>query len=347
MADEVRRSLGPLKVLAELSDEPWRFDFFAAARAIQAAHPDRPRLGASEWIGEDPVRFKQEPTMAFQASGVVGFGRREGEGPYELSTVFFGVFGPNGALPHHITERAIAAALQKKERTLPDFVDIFHHRLLSLLYRGWERGQIAVSRDRPGEDVYARYLNALFGAAPDEFRDRDALPDDTRRYLAGWFASRPPSAAGIAAILETVTGERVELAEFVGEWLPVGPDQHSALGLGAVTLGQDTLIGDRQYSLQSRIRMRLGPMSLARYRALLPTGALFPMVRDAMRSYLGLAWGWELQLVLRATEKPPLRLDASCALGWDGWLGEDESFADADDLRLDGGAPVAGTAGSR
>ena len=336
MADEVGHEPGPLSILAELSEAPWRFEFYAAVRAIQAAHPDKPRIGTSAWIHEDPVRLKHEPSMAFQPSALTGMRRGAGDAPDELSSVCFGVFGPNGALPHHVTERAIEAVVQRKQRQLPDFVDIFHHRMLSLLYRGWEAGQIAVSRDRPGEDAYARFLNALFGTAPPEFRDRDALPDDTRRYLTGVFASRPKSAAGLMSILETVSGERVEVVEFVGEWLPVAPNQRTALGMRAATLGQDTLMGERLFSLQSRVRVRVGPMSLSSYRALLPCGQLYPAVRDAIRSFLGLAWGWDLQPVLRATEKPPLRLDGSCALGWDSWFGEDESFADADDLKLDG-----------
>lgn len=337
MADEVRNSPGALSLLDELAEQPERFDIFAALRAIQAANPGKPRLGTSEWISDDPVRLRQEPTMGFEPADLREF-RRAGNVP-ELVTVAFGLFGTNGPMPHHITERAIEAAAQRRQRHLSDFADIFHHRLISLLYRAWESGQIAVSRDRPGEeDAYARFLLSLVGAGAEGFRDRDALPDDARCYLAGRLSARPATADALAALLTVITGSPVEIVEFVGEWLPVPPDQCSALGRTGASLGQDTLVGTRQYSLQSRVRARIGPLTLAQYRALLPPGSRFPVARDALRSSLGLAHGWELQLVLKAEEKPPLNLDGSCALGWDSWLGEDEHFADADDLRLDGSA---------
>ena len=333
MADEVRDDPSALAFLDRLAEDPREFELYAALRAIQAAHPTHPRIGRSEWIHEDPVRLKHEPTLAFGPSELTEYAPGSDEAPPRLHTIAFGLFGPNGPLPHHLTERAVEA-IQRRQRQLPDFVDIFHHRLISLLYRAWETGQITASRDRLGGDSYARWLNSLFGAGPEAFRDRDALPDDTRRFLAGRFAERTRNASGISALLQTLTGARVAVVEFVGEWLPVPADERSAIGRRAVGLGVDALVGTRQYSLQSRLRARIGPLTLAQYRALLPSGALFPRLRDAMRSYLGLALGWELQLVLAADEKPPLTLNGTCTLGWDSWLGEDVQFANADDLKL-------------
>jgi len=333
VSDKTQSKKSAPGLLDDLAKRPGAFGLFAALRAIQAAHRDKPRIGTSEWIADDPVRLKQEPTMGFEPAELKHYG--SDGGPAELVSVAFGLFGPDGPLPHHVTERVIDAAMRQRHHHLRDFADIFHHRLISLLYRAWEHGQIAVSRDRPNEeDVYARFLLSLVGAGAQGFRDRDALPDDVRCYLAGRLSARPVTANTLSALLSVLTGVEVRIVEFVGEWLRVAPDQQSAIGRAGAALGVDTLVGARQFSLQTRVRARIGPLNLAQYRALLPNGPQFRKIRDALHTAVGLAVGWELQPVLAQAEIPALALDGSCALGWDSWLCEDVRFADADDLRL-------------
>ncbi len=171
-------------------------------------------------------------------------------------------------------------------------------------------------------------------------RGRDALPDDLRRRLAGRFAAGPRSAAGLAAVVEEIAGVGVEVEEFRPEWLPIAPDQRARLGGPAMGLGVEIVLGDRYFSLQSRLRIRTDRLTIEEYRALLPPGALFARLRDGIRSFLGLAVGWEAQLTLDADAIPPLRLGAEGApplrLGWETWLTDDSPRRDADDLVLEG-----------
>ena len=51
-----------------LQEEGPLFDFFAAVRRIECANPDKPRIGTSQKPADDPVRFCQEPSMAFPLS---------------------------------------------------------------------------------------------------------------------------------------------------------------------------------------------------------------------------------------------------------------------------------------
>jgi type VI secretion system protein ImpH len=339
--------------MAELMADPTGYEFLAAVRLIQAANTDKPRIGASDRISQDAVRFGQIPTLSFAPSELRHFRRRD-DGKLEMLGFHFGVFGPDGALPEFVTEDLLVPDDNgRRDDATPAFINLFHHRLTSLLYAAWERAQLAVGRDRPGQDPWEGWLGALQGADGMDrraWKARDNLPDELRRNLTGWFSSGPKSAAGAEAVATAVIGSPVLVEEFAGEWLPIAGDQRArfaspeSFGVdGGMRLGQDIVIGSRYFSLQTRLHLRTAPLNLAGYRDLLRTGALFPVLRDAMRGFLGLAVGWELQPVLEEGEAPIPRLDGTLRLGWDVWLSDKPPMRDLDDLSLEGTYAGPGT----
>ena len=97
----------------------------------------------------------------------------------------FGLLGPNGPLPLHITEYARERMRHAGDQTLSRFLDIFHHRFVTLFYRAWAQAQPHVNHDRPAEDRFASYVGAFVGLLPAAFRERDALPDLAKFFHAG------------------------------------------------------------------------------------------------------------------------------------------------------------------
>jgi hypothetical protein len=75
----------------------------------------------------------------------------------------FGLFGPNGPLPLHMTAFARERRLHKGDHTFQAFADLFHHRLLLLFYRAWAQAQPTASLDRPRDDRFAGYVGSLIG----------------------------------------------------------------------------------------------------------------------------------------------------------------------------------------
>ena len=82
--------------------------------------------------------------------------------PAKLPVNFLGLFGPNGPMPVHITEYARERQLNAHDPTLVGFLDLFHHRILSLFYRAWAVNQKAADLDRPKDarfpDLYRHIL---------------------------------------------------------------------------------------------------------------------------------------------------------------------------------------------
>ena len=148
MAGKSRASADALNELAAIERDPSRYDFFQTLRLLEALNADRPRLGRSARAAEDRIRLRQEPSMAFAPRTLAAFRAGGGGKPAQLDQFFFGLFGPNGPLPLHLTEYAHDRKLQSRDPTFSRFGDIFHHRMLSFFYRAWADAQPATHLDR-------------------------------------------------------------------------------------------------------------------------------------------------------------------------------------------------------
>ena len=87
-------------------------------------------------------------------------------GPPRLGVRFLGLLGPQGPMPLHFTEYVRDRLQHHGDRALAHFLDLFHHRLLSLFYRAWAQAQPVVHRDRPQDNRYAAWLRAAAGLPP-------------------------------------------------------------------------------------------------------------------------------------------------------------------------------------
>jgi type VI secretion system protein ImpH len=94
--------------------------------------------------------------------------------------------------------------------------------------------------------------------------------------------------------------------------------------MDAATLGFGAVVGDEVWDQQSRVRIKLGPLTAARYREFLPTGSAWPALQAITRTYRGTDMEFEVQLILKREEVPVVELkklaDDSPRLGWDTWM---------------------------
>src|SRR3546814_6779512 len=183
--------------LEQVEAAPYRHGFLAVARRIDVLNRHKPRLGRSLRPLDDAVRFAQEPSVTFAPATLarveVGAktgsgadaGAREPDRPTRISTFFFGLFGPHGPLPLHLTEYARDRLRNADDPTFARFADIFHHRMLSLFYRAWADSRPTVQFDRPESARFATYVGALTGRGMPSLRERDAMPDLAKLHFAG------------------------------------------------------------------------------------------------------------------------------------------------------------------
>lgn len=323
--------------------EPHTVDFFRALRWLQASAAEHPRLGTSLSPTEDPVRFGQVPFLRFAPSTLQPPPAKERGPANRIYSHQFGLFGPNGPLPLHLTEYARGRMLHHADLTIAAFCDIFHHRLTSFFFRAWAEPRKEVDLDRPQETNtrerrWPVFVGSLFGMGDDDLRGRDSIPDSAKLFYSGRLSHQPRNAEGLEAILGDFFRVPAKVETFVGRWLPVPHECRLRLGESPATgaLGRGTLVGGRTWDCQLGFRVRFGPLGLADYERLLPGTASFRRLRDWVRHYTHEQYLWDVQLVLRREEVPDLKLGGSSRLGWNTWLRTRPLSRDPEDLLLDG-----------
>lgn len=323
--------------LAEaLLKEPYKYDFFHALRLIECCHDDKPLIGQSNRPIDDAVRLGQEVSLAFESSTLSQFIPAHDGKPARLNQRFLGLFGPNGAMPLHLTEYVRSREHNFHDHTLARFSDIFHHRMISLFYRAKANTEPAFSFDRPKQDRFAGYLGALSGIGDEALQKRDAMPDLAKFHYIGLLSNQAKNADGLISILADFFKLPVKLDEFIGEWLTIEEEDLTRLGESPKTgsLGLSVVLGSRVWSCQHKFRILFGPLMLNEYLSLLPAGKRLEILIAIVRNYTGFEFNWDVNLILRKDQVPMTRLDGNSSLGWTSWLGQRQSEVDADDLRL-------------
>jgi len=319
-------------LIDRLAANPHAFGFFRAVRLLESHFRDSPRIGSSQRLRDDWLRFGQKPSLAFSPSTIDQF-NVPGDGPARMFIQFLGLLGPNGPLPTHITEFIIGRILSAKDHTQARFLDIFNHRFVSLFYRAWASAQKTADFDRPESSRFAAYIGSLFGIGMESLYARDAVPDRAKLYFAGRLACQTRHAEGLHAIIEGFFGIRTTIEEFTGFWMNVPEANQCRLGESPETgaLGLTTIVGAKKYDTQLKFRIRMGPMKLIDLERMLPSGPSFKRLKAWVLNYVGYELKWDVQCVVLASEVPTASLGQFGQLGQSCWMKSIDFMKDAED----------------
>jgi type VI secretion system protein ImpH len=310
-------------------------DFFQILRLLENAHPDKPRIGASLRPRDDAVRFGQDPSLAFEPAAVRSFTPASSEQRARLAVNFIGLLGPNGPLPLHLTEYARERARNNGDLTLTAFLDVFHHRIVSLFYRTRASAEPAISLDRQEADRFGDYVGSLFGIGSPALQGRDEIGDFAKRHFAGLMANQRRPAAGLVTILRAYFKLPVEIEQFVGHWMKIPLDGQTRIGMQdrGNRLGSSTVLGRTVWDCQHKFRLVIGPLDYEDYQRMLPGGASMTRLLAWVRNYAGLVLDWDVRLVLKQEQVPRLALGQR-RLGWTSFLSSAPAPRDDDQLLI-------------
>lgn len=311
-----------MSTLATLEDRPHRFTLFAALRLLEQLHPERPRLGEARRLADDAVRLAQPPYLQFAPADLATVDRTESGLP-RLGQYVFGVFGPNGALPLHVTEYAFERAAHSGDPGVSDFINAFQHRFIALFYRAWADGDPAVNLDRPENDRFAAYVGALVGLASKSARAAAPRAASAALGRAGLFGQSSRSAEALERALSDHFGREVRVRQFVPGWLEIPQESRTRLGVAAdgMTLGRGATLGTCSWQCQHRFEIVVGPLAYDAFVRFLPTTPAFRELGDIVRLFTNDEWSWQLRPTLVAGAAPGVTLGREGRLGWTSWLG--------------------------
>jgi type VI secretion system protein ImpH len=313
------------KVREHLFDEPWPFDFFQAVRLLERLQPHREAVGRYANPRNEIVRFGGHPTLNFPASAIQALTERPDACP-AMDINFFGLVGPLGVLPNHITE-LVAARVRARDHTLLEFFNLFNHRLTSFFYQAWEKHHFTVAYERDRNDPLTKILFALIGFGTAGLLGRQPVDDESFIHYAGLFGLIPRSALALESIVGDYFGVPAEVEPFIGVWRGLEERDQCVFDgeiLESTMLGGGAVVGDEIWDAQSRVRLKIGPLSAARYEEFLPEGSAWPKLKAIARSFCGNDLEFEIQLILKKADVPALELcnpaEGGLRLGWHTWL---------------------------
>ena len=322
-----------------LHDDACSFEFFQGVTLLQRLLDARQPVGRFSNPESEAVHFRVNNQLAFPASQIHEIEWSENSPP-QMAVNFMGLTGPLGVLPYCYTEQ-ILDRLRAKDKALQSFLDIFHHRIISFFFRAWEKYRFPVTYDLGDEDLFTHHLLDLMGLGTPGLPDRQAVPDKVLLHFTGLLAKQTRSAAALEAILASYFEVPVEIEQFAGAWyrldrgtqcrLDDNRSESQQLGCGAV-------VGDEIWNRQSRVRIKLGPLTLAQYLQFLPDGSAFAPLQAITKFFSNDEFEFEVQLILRRAEVPSCDVGvdtaASPRLGWVSWLKSQALKRDPEDTIL-------------
>jgi type VI secretion system protein ImpH len=301
-----------------------RFDFYQAVRLLELLQPASLAVGESAEPHKEAVRFKSRVSLAFPATDVAAVQPPGSPGmPAEMTVNFMGLAGGLGPLPAPYTELILERAW-RQDTALGDFLDIFNHRLVSLLYRVRKKHRLGLAGLSPERDAFAGHLFALLGLGTRGVRERLLVKDRTVLFYAGLLTQQPRSITGLEAMLADYFGVPVQGWQFCGRWRSLEADQVTTLGVSGQNrrLGDSVVLGTRLWDQYGAFELRLGPLTLPQFGTFLPIGQGFDALCELTRFYVRGAFDFTVRLLLRAAEVPTAQLsrEHGSRLGWTTWL---------------------------
>jgi type VI secretion system protein ImpH len=341
MAADSGQSAG--SVAQRLFDAPHAFEFAQAVRLFELLRRDAAPLGT----GLDPhaealgLAGALAPVFAASALGplrraprhslALDFAPPANDAPPQpqLQVNGFALGGPEGPLPDAYQEW-LQDRLRNKDTAAAAFLDLFQHRLLALLYRAQRKYRIADPYAAPEHSPVEAVLRGIAGLQLRARHRIDAEPDlDVRAVLsrAGLFANRRRSLAGFDVLACHHFGLQVRSAPFAGGWRTLPEASRTQIGKQGRNhlLGAGAVAGRRIWDEHRGITIRIGPLKLAAYQALLPGGTRHRELRALACAYFGADLYLHVELHLLRGEQPAARLssNAPLRLGFTAWSGAD------------------------
>jgi type VI secretion system protein ImpH len=327
------------EVEEDLRHDPWDFEFFQAVRLLARLTNGEP-VGRFGNPANETVRFASNPTLAFPPSQIHSLEWPDAGQP-KLSVNFFGLTGPLGPMPLPYTEFT-NDRVRAHDHVFAEFLDLFHHRLLSLFYRAWEKYRFPVAFERDKDDHFTHHLLDLIGLGTDGLPGRQIVPDKSIIFYTGMLAQQSRSATALRQIVSDYFDVPAEIEEFVGAWHPLTQDDETRVGEErgfSEQLGKGVVAGDEVWDRQCGARVVLGPLTLAQYLDFLPSGTAYQSLCELVRFFSRREIDFRLRLILLRAETPPVLLDdeerSGILLGWNTWLKSAPMDRDPDETVLE------------
>jgi type VI secretion system protein ImpH len=316
-----------------IADRPGSFEFFQLVRLMCRLGGELSPPGLFPKSPDmEVVRFGVNPAFSYPPSDISTLHwpkyneERFAWRPPMMRVNFMGLNGPSGVLPLMYSD-FIMDRLRARDRTMLEFFDLFHHRMISLFYQAWEKYRFWVGFERGSNDRMAGYLMDFIGIGTPGLEQRQHVSDTSLLFYTGLLAMLPRSALALQQLLSDYFDVPVRVEEFGGSWYPLTDQdicQFADPATEAEQLGLGVVLGDAVWDRASRAKIQVGPLKMETYREFLPGGSAYKPLSAITNFFTNGEIIFEVQLILDRDSVPKCRLgmddETPAMLGWLTWM---------------------------
>ncbi|MDC0344953.1 type VI secretion system baseplate subunit TssG, partial [Alphaproteobacteria bacterium] len=252
-----------------------------------------------------------------------------------LGVNFFGLAGESGPLPMAYVEM-ILDRVSHRDYAWVDFLDIFNHRLLSLVARNGRKHWPVLGKKKPHEVPLGRAMVSLCGMTCLESAEIPQMSLQSFLPYATVFWNRRSTESGLVGMLRDFFQVGmlrdffqvpVQVTPFVGCWRQLPRHVTTRIGDGIHLgnnhrLGESATLGTRYWDQGGRIQVNIGPIDKKNWKQFLPTGLAWPRLHTLIRAALSPHMDVRVKLEVEGSAFKGTRLNGQHALGWQTPLGK-------------------------
>jgi type VI secretion system protein ImpH len=222
-----RRTSIDRPLLQALLDNATQMNFYRFCELIELAAPDAASIGTTDSPATEPVRFRSRARLGFPGREIdrVEFDDDNPHVPPTVRTTFLGLYGVDARMPSYFVDEV--AQNRDGAEPLSAFLDLFHHRILTQLYRVWRKYRYPVGFRRGGGDAVSRYLLSFAGLGFSAKVTHATSAVDPRKLMSmlGITAQRTRTAEGLAGVLQHAVSALTVLALTLAPTMFVSPPE--------------------------------------------------------------------------------------------------------------------------
>ncbi|HGM5488804.1 TPA: type VI secretion system baseplate subunit TssG [Serratia fonticola] len=312
-----------------------RYNFYQLVELLNQMAVAWPKSPGSVRPADEAIRFKSTASLAFPTRDVIAL-ETSARGQFELEVSFLGLHGSQSPLPGYYLD-SLAWEDAQNENRLTDFLNVFNHRLLTLLHQIWRKYRYYICFDEGGNDDVSQRMFALVGLSNEATRKKLRIHHGKMLAYAGLLASPGRAPEVICSLvahcfnLADVTLQSWQLRK-----VKIAPEQQNRLGgrvkvsgqkyQGKSVLGVNFSLGSQVADRSGKYQLCLNQLTREQFLSFLPNGENYEPLEMFVAFIMRDQFSWDLRLGLAEQQVGGMILgtEQNNLLGWTSFLGEPE-----------------------
>ncbi len=322
-------------LIDQIIEDPQSFDLMQSISLLErnAVSNGFSQVGVKDNRAE-AIRFSGKISLIFEASDLSLVKRDSVNGSaYLVQSPIMVLLGTGGAMPEPFTE-LVMYRNSIKDYSTSEFLDIFHHKFLSLFYLARKKRYQGLNWESADKSIVAKASNLLGSLGRGKKRNQEKGEVHWIRHV-GLLCGVPRSMVGLLSLLKDRFGfDEIDGEQFVGCWYKLEPEDISVLdkSLKAPILGKNAVLGKKIWDQTAGIKLSIKNLSWNAVKKFSPGGEEYLPMKKIIQRYLSRDIRVQVSLKPKKSQIKNLKIsnNSDNFLGFSSWIkpSKTQSFQD-------------------